>query len=66
MKPATIASSIIRVILSILLLKAVYSETGVWTTVAFALIWVSNELNALVFRGINKLIAELKTNHIFY
>lgn len=40
----------IRILLSILLLIGVYSETGKWTTLTMALVMISNELTALVFK----------------
>jgi hypothetical protein len=44
------APTIIRIILTILLLVGVYSETGIWTTVAMTLICISKELTALFLR----------------
>ena len=44
----------IRIALTAVLLWAVYGETGAWTTVAFALIALTNELTALWMRGVNE------------
>ena len=44
----------IRIALTAVLLWAIYGETGAWTTVAFALIALTNELTALWMRGVNE------------
>ena len=36
----------IRIILSVLLLYGVYTETGIWTTISFSLILIALELEA--------------------
>lgn len=43
----------IRIALTAVLLWAVYGETGAWTTAAFALIALTNELTALWMRGVD-------------
>lgn len=43
-------ATIIRIILSIALLFGVYSETGLWTTIAVALSFLNAEMTALIFK----------------
>jgi len=40
----------IRIILSILLLYGVYTETGIWTTVLLSLVVVTTEIEAYLKR----------------
>ena len=36
----------IRIVLSVLLLYGVYTETGIWTTISFSLVLIAFELEA--------------------
>ena len=44
----TIVATIVRVIVTVLLLIGVYSETGIWTTIVLSLICLEIELRTLV------------------
>lgn len=52
----TIIIFLIRTTISIYLLRGVYSETGVFTTVALALVFIGTELQALAARNMQRQI----------
>lgn len=50
---------LIRVCLSAALCYMVFRETGAWTAVSFALVFIGQELNSLCFRLISRTIDEI-------
>lgn len=44
---------LVRILLTIALLFGVYSETGIWTTIAFALVFLGIELVTFTMRRMN-------------
>lgn len=46
---------IVRLILSAVLLYAVYTETGIWTTITIGLLMIATELSGLYLRYLKRL-----------
>lgn len=46
--------TLIRIILSLLLCWGVYTETGIWTTLAILLSFLGSEITAILIKKINK------------
>ncbi len=55
-------STIIRIILTLALVFAVYTETGIWTAVSLGLIFAAFEAQTIL---VNKIRAELRVNGLF-
>jgi len=50
--------SVIRYILTMALLYGVYTETGIWTTGAFLLIFISSELITVGMKSLRKALED--------
>ena len=58
-KKAMIVTAIGRWILALLLLYGVYTETGIWTTIAIFLTFLSTELGTYFVRVVKKALDEV-------
>lgn len=52
-------TSVIRYILTMFLLYMIYLETGIWTTGAFLLIFISSEIVTVALKGTRKAFEDL-------